>query len=82
MSELDQLTKLCESLGAPTPQARTMALQLLKRAEQLAIERAIPRQDAMAHLLNLVVKGRAGEVPPEMLSSPRASEPPADRDAF
>lgn len=76
MSELEQLTKLCESLGAPAAQAKTMAAQLLKRAEQLAVERTIPRQEAMAHLLNLVVKGRAGEVPREM-NAPRAS-PPAD----
>jgi hypothetical protein len=75
MSELEQLTRLCESLGASTPQAQIMAAQLLKRAEQLAVERAMPRHEAMAHLLNLVVKGRAGEVPPEMLP-PGAAEPP------
>lgn len=77
MSEIEQLTKLCESLGAPRAQARTMAAQLLKRAEQLAVERAMPREEALAHLLNLVVKGRAGEVPPEM-GGTSASPPPRD----
>lgn len=64
MSELDQLTALCERLGATPAQARTMAAQLLKRAEQIAAERAMPREAALTHLLNLLVKGHAGEVPP------------------
>ena len=65
MSELDQLTLLCERLGAPRPQAVTMAAQLLKRAEQLAAERGITREIALKGLLDVVVKGRAGEVPPQ-----------------
>lgn len=65
MSELDQLTQLCERLGAAPAQARVMAAQLLKRAEQLAIERGTTREAALDRLLRLVVQGRAGEVPPE-----------------
>lgn len=64
MNELAQLTQLCERLGAPPAQAGFMAAQLLKRAEQLAAERGITREDALKHLLEVVVKGRAGEVPP------------------
>ncbi|HEY1108760.1 MAG TPA: hypothetical protein VGE76_09015 [Opitutaceae bacterium] len=63
MTELEQLTQLCERLGAPGPQAATMAAQLMKRADQLAAERGIAREAAMRGLLEVVVKGRAGEVP-------------------
>jgi hypothetical protein len=64
MSELEQVTGLCVRLGAPPAQARTMATQLLKRADQLAAERGIGRADALRGLLDVVVRGRAGEAPP------------------
>ena len=67
MTEHEQLTELCERLGAPPAQAATMALQLLKRAEQLALERGITRDVALKGLLDVVVKGRAGGVPPQFL---------------
>jgi hypothetical protein len=63
MTELEQLTQLCERLGAPRLQAATMAAQLAKRATQLAAERGLTREAAMARLLEAVVKGRAGEAP-------------------
>jgi hypothetical protein len=63
MTELEQLTQLCQRLGAPPAQAATMAAQLLKRAEQIATERNISREDALRGLIEVVVKGRAGEVP-------------------
>ena len=63
MSEQEQLTELCERLGAPRAQAETMAAQLAKRATQLAAERGIAREVAMARLLEAVVKGRAGVAP-------------------
>lgn len=63
MTELEQLTQLCENLGAPRVQALTMAAQLAKRATQLAAERGEAREVAMARLLELVVRGRAGEAP-------------------
>jgi hypothetical protein len=62
MTEFEQLVQLCERLGASAAQARTMAAQLLKRAEQLAAERGIAREAALKGLLDVVIKGRAGEV--------------------
>jgi pyrroline-5-carboxylate reductase len=65
MSEEEQLRALCERLGSSPAQAVTMAAQLQKRAAQLAVERGLTREAALAHLLNLVIKGRNGEVPPD-----------------
>jgi len=76
MSEVEQLTQLCQRLGAPRAQAETMAAQLLKRAAQQAVERGITPEAALARLLELVVQGRAGEVPAEF-SPPPAPPPPA-----
>ena len=63
MSELEQVIALCARLGAPPAQAATMAKQLLKRADQLAAERGIRREEAMAQLLQILVQGSQGEVP-------------------
>lgn len=76
MTELEQLTRLCERLGAGPAQAATMAAQLSKRADQLALERGMAREEAMRRLLEVVVKGRAGEVPAPLPSQP-PSVPPA-----
>jgi galactokinase len=65
MSELDQLTQLCTRLGAAPAQAAVMAAQLQKRATQFALERGVTREAAMQYLLEVVVKGRQGETPPE-----------------
>ena len=70
MTELEQLTELCERLGASRPQSIVMATQLLKRADQLAAERGITREAALKNLVELVVKGRAGEVPPSFTTPP------------
>lgn len=70
MTEEEQVTRLCEQLGAPRPQAATMAAQLLKRATQQAAERGVTREAALARLLDLLVKGRAGEVPAEFAPPP------------
>ena len=72
--ELEQLTVLCGRLGAEPAQAATMAAQLLKRADQLAIERGIERTAALRYLIDLVVKARNGEPPPQF---PRTSPPEA-----
>jgi hypothetical protein len=64
MSELENLKQLCERLGAQPMQAETMAKQLIKRADQLAVERGIARAEAMKHLLQVLVHGRQGETPP------------------
>ena len=51
-------------LGSLPLQAKTMARQLLKRADQIAAERKIPREEAMTQLLQILVEGRQGNVPP------------------
>lgn len=61
MTEHEQLVALCEKMGAAAPQAEIMARQLAKRADQLSAERGITRIEAMAHLLQVLVKGRNGE---------------------
>ena len=73
MTELEQLTQLCERLGAARVQAGTMAAQLMKRADQLAGERGITRENALRGLLEVVVQGRAGEVPVQF-AAPREPE--------
>lgn len=73
MTELEQLSRLCESLGAPPAQAATMATQLLKRAEQLSVERGMARETALRGLLEVVVKGRNGEVPAAFAPPPPAT---------
>jgi hypothetical protein len=64
MNEHEQLTARCVKMGAGRAQAEVMAIQLAKRADQLASARGISRVEAMAHLLQLVVKGSRGETPP------------------
>jgi hypothetical protein len=64
VSELEKITTLCTRLGAPPEQAATMASQLLKRADQRAAERGISREMALAQLLQILVDGRQGKVPP------------------
>lgn len=63
MDELTRLTALCRKLGAAPAQADVLARQLQKRADQLMVQRGLPREEAMAHLLRLVAEGRRGEVP-------------------
>ncbi len=76
MSELESLTTLCTRLGASPEQAAVMAVQLLKRADQLATERGTTREIELTRLLDLVVKGRAGEVPKDFVPPPpRAGTP-------
>jgi hypothetical protein len=75
MTEHDQLTALCEQMGASRPQAEVMARQLAKRADQLAQQRGITRVEAMAHLLQVLMRGRNGEgpdAPPRDAPSPTA----------
>ena len=62
--EVEKITVICERLGAPREQAATMARQLLKRADQLSAERGIAREAALAQLLQILVEGRHGNVPP------------------
>jgi len=75
MTELEQLTQLCARLGAPPAQAATMAAQLVKRADQLATERGVAREVALRGLLEVVVKGRSGEVPAAFTVAPPPPPP-------
>ncbi len=74
MSELEKVTQLCEKLGAPPGQAATMAAQLLKRADQISAERKITREAAMSQLLQILIEGRQGNVPPAFQPPPPRSE--------
>ena len=74
MSELEQLTEACLRLGAPRSQAEIMAAQLLKRAGQLATERGLTREEAMARLLKLVVQGRSGVAPADLNPGARTDD--------
>jgi hypothetical protein len=65
VSELEKVTELCTALGAAPGQAVTMARQLIKRADQIAAERSISREEAMNQLLQILVQGRQGKVPEE-----------------
>jgi hypothetical protein len=65
VDEFAHLTELCGKLGAPPGQAEAMARQLVKRADQLMVQRGQTREEAMAYLLRLVVQGRSGDVPKE-----------------
>jgi hypothetical protein len=65
MTEREQLAQLCQRLGAAPAQAAIMAAQLLKRAEQHAAAHGTTREAALARLLDMLLKGRAGEVPAE-----------------
>ncbi len=69
--EEKKLAVICQRLGAPPAQAATMAAQLWKRSEQLARERGIERAAALAYLVELVMRGRNGEAPPDF-PPPRA----------
>ncbi len=77
MTELEQLTALCQQLGAPPPQAGVMAMQLLKRADQQVVERGLTREASLKGLLEVLVKGRGGEVPSRFAPPPSPPTNPA-----
>lgn len=63
---MDEPAALCEffrRLGADAAQAATMARQLAKRADQVASERGIPREQALDELLRKIADGRSGRAP-------------------
>lgn len=60
-TELEQVTALLMRFGADEAQARVMAGQLLKRAEQVSKDKGISKVEALASLLELVKAGRSGE---------------------
>lgn len=58
--EFSKLVALCQKLGSSEDQAKRMARQLIKRADQWVEERGMDRVEAMQRLLELVVSGRQG----------------------
>ena len=63
-SDLEKVAALFRNLGAEFAQSQVMAKQLLKRSEQLAVERNISLVEATETLLKQVVRARQG-LPPE-----------------
>ena len=57
--------KLLVTMGCPEAKAGEMAAQLVKRSGQLAKERDISREKAMAYLLNLMRQGWAAKKQPD-----------------
>lgn len=58
--EMLQISKIFVNLGADEKQAEVMASQLLKRADQIAVERGISKVEAAENLLKQVVEARQG----------------------
>lgn len=70
VDDIEQVKRLCRSLGADEKQAETMAKQLLKRAEQIAQERNCDQVEAMRYLLEISLRGARGEAPPGFEGGP------------
>ena len=67
MNPEDELAGICRIFanhGADEKQARIMAKQLLKRAEQISDERGMDRVEALQSLLQAAISGRQGIAPP------------------
>lgn len=60
MTEVALLAQALRNLGATGPQADAMAVQLLKRAQQLAAERGTTPERELEYLLRSVVQARQG----------------------
>lgn len=71
--EIEQLEKVFLTRGASPSQARVMAGQLSKRADQWVVDRGVSRLEALKRLLEIVIAGREGTVP-ESFSGPSSSE--------
>ena len=59
-NEVAEIACIFVNLGAPEKQARVMASQLIKRAEQIAQERDISKVEATESLLKQVFEARQG----------------------
>lgn len=58
--EVVKISRIFVNLGAPVERSEVMAIQLLKRADQIADERGVPRVEAVESLLKQVVEARQG----------------------
>ncbi len=56
-----QIAEALQGLGCPPTKCVEMASQLDKRAGQLAVERGVTRDEAIAHLLRLMAGGWAAQ---------------------
>jgi hypothetical protein len=59
-NEVAEIASIFVNLGAPEKQAEVMASQLMKRAEQIALERNISKVEATESLLKQVLEARQG----------------------
>ena len=57
--EISELAKVLVALGCPADKSSDMAVQLDKRARQLAAEKNQTYEQAMTHLLTLMKQGWA-----------------------
>ena len=55
---IDSLKLSFQKLGATESQAEVMALQLLKRADQIAQDEKITQEQALGHLLKMISDSR------------------------
>ncbi len=58
---LASLGQILVQLGCPADRSQAMAMQLDKRARQLAASKSKPYQEALAHLLGLMKQGWAAK---------------------
>ena len=59
--EIAQLAEVLVAMGCPPEKSSEMALQLDKRARQLAEEKGVSYEQAMGHLLGLMKQGWAAK---------------------
>lgn len=59
--DAQKLADVLVALGCPQGKSLEMAAQLHKRAEQLAEQKAMSYEDALAHLLTLMKQGWAAK---------------------
>jgi hypothetical protein len=57
--DLSELAKALVTLGCPPDRSQEMAMQLDKRAKQLAEQKGRTYEDALGHLVNLMKQGWA-----------------------
>ncbi len=59
--EISQLAQVLAALGCPAEKSADMAVQLDKRARQLAAEKGRSYEEALQHLLTLMKQGWAAK---------------------
>lgn len=61
---IPRLTSLVRRLGGPLGKEETIARQVWKRSEQLAVKHGIKQVEALDYLLRAMVSGTRGDPPP------------------